>query len=65
MSRARRGYGNDDHGRWTAAQEAYEVSCEAQSRRAARVVAGRAIDAADCAELLAMLGLDGRRTAPA
>jgi hypothetical protein len=29
-----------------------------QNRRAARVVAGRSIDAVDCAEMLAMLGLD-------
>jgi hypothetical protein len=29
-----------------------------QHRRAARVVAGRSTDAADCAEMLAMLGLD-------
>ena len=65
MSRAGHGYGKTDEGRWTAAQVAYELSCEAQSRQAARVVAGMAVDADDCAELLAMLGLDGRRTAPA
>jgi hypothetical protein len=53
------GFGKAD-GRYQAAQAAYEVSCAAQGRRAARVVAGRAIDAEDCAELLALLGLDGR-----
>ncbi|MEU7813808.1 hypothetical protein [Pseudonocardia sp. NPDC049154] len=65
MSRTAHGFGKDDQGRWSAAQAAYEVSCEAQSRRARRVVAGMAVDAADCAELLDMLGLAGRPTTPA
>ncbi|MFR9801482.1 hypothetical protein ACL02T_04150 [Pseudonocardia sp. RS010] len=65
MSRAGPGFGKADEGRQAAAQAAYEISCAAQSKRAARVVAGMAVDAEDCAELLAMLGLDGRRTTPA
>jgi hypothetical protein len=49
----------DENGRFAAAQAAATAESELQNRRAARVVAGRAIDAADCAEMLAMLGLDG------
>ena len=36
-----------------------------QNRRAARVVAGRSLDAVDCAEMLAMLGLDANGERPA
>jgi hypothetical protein len=61
MNRAGHGFGKDDKGRHAAAQAAYEYSCAAQSKQAARVVAGMAVDAEDCAELLAMLGLDGQR----
>ncbi|GAA4693854.1 hypothetical protein GCM10023215_34230 [Pseudonocardia yuanmonensis] len=61
MSHVGRAFGKDDKGRQAAAQAAYEISCAAQSKRAARVVAGMAVDAEDCAELLAMLGLDGQR----
>lgn len=43
------------------AQAAAEAESVDQHRRAARVVAGRAVDAAECAEMLAMLGLDGTR----
>lgn len=50
----------DETGRFAAAQAAAVAESELQHRRAARVVAGRAFDAADCAEILAMLGLDGR-----
>ncbi|MBW0091599.1 hypothetical protein I4I73_31225 [Pseudonocardia sp. KRD-184] len=49
---------NDEGGRFAAAQAANETSNDLQNRRAARVVAGRAIDVDDCAEMLAMLGLD-------
>ncbi|MGH3613905.1 MAG: hypothetical protein ACRDRK_15215 [Pseudonocardia sp.] len=51
-------------GDFAAAQVAYSAVCDSQNRRAARVVAGRSADAEDCAEMLAMLGLDaaeGRR----
>ena len=39
---------------------AASASDDLQNRRAARVVAGRSTDASDCAEMLAMLGLDAR-----
>jgi hypothetical protein len=48
-----------ENGRFAAAQAAATAENDLQNRRAARVVAGRAIDAIDCAEMLAMLGLDG------
>jgi hypothetical protein len=48
----------DENGRFAAAQAALAVTHDIQNRRAARVVAGRSIDAADCAEMLAMLGID-------
>jgi hypothetical protein len=51
-------HGNEDKGSWNDAQVAYKISCETQSRLAARVVAGQANDLEDCIELLAMLGLD-------
>jgi hypothetical protein len=60
MSWARHGSDNDGRVSWSDAQAAYQSSCEAQSRQAARVVAGQAIDLDDCTELLAMLGLDAR-----
>jgi hypothetical protein len=50
----------DEAGRYAAAQAAAAAESNLQHRRAARVVAGRAFDAADCAEMLAMLGLDER-----
>ncbi|HYH30572.1 MAG TPA: hypothetical protein VD903_09325 [Pseudonocardia sp.] len=49
----------DETGRFAAAQAAAAAEYDLQHRRAARVVAGRATDAADCAEMLAMLGLAG------
>lgn len=49
---------HDENGRFAAAQAALAESHDIQNRRAARVVAGRSIDAVDCAEMLAMLGLD-------
>lgn len=49
---------NEQNGRFAAAQAANDMSNDLQNRRAARVVAGRAIDVGDCAEMLAMLGLD-------
>ncbi len=49
----------DENGRFAAAQAAASAESDLQHRRAARVVAGRAVDAADCSEMLAMLGLDG------
>ena len=49
-----------ENGRFAAAQAAATVENDLQHRRAARVVAGRAVDAADCAEMLAMLGLDSK-----
>jgi hypothetical protein len=48
----------DTSGRFAAALAAASVSDGRQNRLAARVVAGRSVDAADCAEMLAMLGLD-------
>jgi hypothetical protein len=57
-----------ENGRFAAAQAAAATESDRQHRRAARVVAGHSIDAADCAEMLAMLGLDGpedRAEAPA
>ncbi|NMH95726.1 hypothetical protein [Pseudonocardia acidicola] len=60
MSSARHGIDNDGRSSWSDAQAAYQSSCTTQSRQAARVVAGRAIDLDDCTELLAMLGLDAR-----
>jgi hypothetical protein len=48
-----------ENGRFAAAQAAAAAESDLQHRRAARVVAGRSTDAADCAEMLAMLGLDG------
>lgn len=51
----------DDNGRFAATQAANAVSNDIQNRRAARVVAGRSVDADDCAEMLAMLGLDANR----
>jgi hypothetical protein len=50
----------DENGRFAAAHAAAAAESELQHQRAARVVASRAVDAADCAEMLAMLGLDGR-----
>jgi hypothetical protein len=61
MSRTVRGFGKADRGDHASAQAANEARCAAQRRQAAQVVAGMAIDAEDCAQLLAMLGLDGRR----
>jgi hypothetical protein len=49
----------DENGRFAAAQAAAAAESNHQHHRAARVVAGRSVDAADCAEMLAMLGLDG------
>jgi len=49
----------EDHDRFAVAHAAAEAESADQHRRAARVVAGRAVDAAECAEMLAMLGLDG------
>lgn len=51
----------DDNGRFAAAHEAHAVNNELQNRRAVRVVAGRCSDAAECAEMLAMLGLDAEQ----
>lgn len=53
-----------ENGRLAAAQAEQAVVHDLQNRRAARVVAGRSLDAVDCAEMLAMLGLDatGERT---
>ena len=48
----------DAGGRFAAAQVANAESNDLQNMKAARVVAGRSADAADCAEMLAMLGLD-------
>ena len=50
----------DENGRFAAAQAAAAAEFDLQHRRAARVVAGRSLDATDCAEMLAMLGLDAR-----
>jgi hypothetical protein len=43
--------------RFAAAQLASSLETDLQNQRATRVVAGRALDAVDCAEMLAMLGL--------
>jgi hypothetical protein len=50
----------DENGRFAAGLAAASASDDLQNRRAARVVAGRSTDASDCAEMLAMLGLDAR-----
>ncbi|MGD9989668.1 hypothetical protein [Pseudonocardia sp.] len=47
-------------GAWARAQETARENCEVQDQQAARVVAGQAVDADDCRELLAMLGLSAR-----
>lgn len=48
---------------WADAQAAaYDLSCQRQNEKAARVVAGQATDVDDCSELLAMLGLDAPRS---
>lgn len=47
----------EDTGHFAAAQDALAATNERQNRRAVRVVAGRSLDAADCSEMLAMLGL--------
>ncbi len=52
------GSSSNDQDRFAVTQAAYKRTCEAQSRQAALVVAGHSADATDCAELLAMLGLD-------
>ncbi len=44
-------------GHFAAAQLAHSLESDLQNQRAARVVAGRALDAIDCAEMLDMLGL--------
>lgn len=44
-------------GEFAANQAANLIHEDTQRARAARVVAGRATDAADCSETLAMLGL--------
>lgn len=54
-----------DPDRFEAVQAAYKLTCEAQGRQAALVVAGHSADATDCAELLAMLGLDTVSRTPA
>ncbi|MBL1075995.1 hypothetical protein JK358_16480 [Nocardia sp. 2] len=41
-----------------AARAAEKAACEKQNALAAHTVAGHALDAADCARLLQMLGLD-------
>jgi uncharacterized NAD(P)/FAD-binding protein YdhS len=46
----------DDQSRFAMAQAAADAVHVEQNRRAARVVAGRAIDVTECAEMLAMLG---------
>ncbi|MBO0873052.1 MAG: hypothetical protein J2P19_06625 [Pseudonocardia sp.] len=51
---------HDDPVRWSAAHAAYEISRQERDWQAVRVVAGHATDIEDCAELLAMLGLDAR-----
>lgn len=58
MTWARHARTEDDHGRFAVLQAAYEVTLRNQNRRAARVVAGHCADVHDCAELLAMLGLE-------
>ncbi len=58
MSRTGSLSNTDENGRFAAAQVAHAISNDLQNRKAARVVAGRAVDAVDCAEMLAMLGLD-------
>ena len=65
MTWARSASTPDETGRFAVVQAAYKVTCETQSRRAARIVASHSEDVADCAELLAMLGLEaaeGRAT---
>lgn len=56
---------NPGQDRFAAVQAAYKLNCEEQGRQAALVVASHSADAADCAELLAMLGLDSLSRTPA
>lgn len=67
MTWARSATTPDDKGRFAVVQAAYKLTCEAQSHRAARIVASHSEDVQDCAELLAMLGLEatGGRSGPA
>jgi tellurite resistance protein len=54
-----------EQGRFAAAKAAERVRLDEQAGRAALTVAGHSMDASECAELLAMLGLsaDGRNIA--
>jgi hypothetical protein len=47
-----------ENGGFATALAAASVTDDLRNQRAARVTAGRSLDAADCAEMLAMLGLD-------
>ncbi|MGW4830505.1 hypothetical protein ACWEOG_23190 [Amycolatopsis japonica] len=49
----------EDQSRMAGVRAEEEVRLTLQNGRAARTVAGHASDAIDCAELLAMLGLEG------
>jgi hypothetical protein len=58
MTWARHASPIEDHGRFAEARASEKVHSEVQNAKAALTVAGYAADAADCAHLLAMLGLD-------
>ncbi|MGW4246175.1 hypothetical protein [Nocardia sp. NPDC004722] len=47
---------------FSAARAAEKAACEKQNATAALTVASHALDAADCAHLLEMLGLDAAST---
>jgi len=47
-----------EHGRFEQARALERANDKIQHGRAARIVAGHAVDAQDCRRLLAMLGLD-------
>ncbi|AGM03849.1 hypothetical protein DMC61_19125 [Amycolatopsis sp. WAC 04169] len=51
----------DDHSRMAGVRAEEEIRLNLQNARAARTVAGHSSGALDCAELLAMLGLEGVR----
>lgn len=58
MTSARQTTLRHEQSEFGAARAAEKAACEKQNAMAALTVAGHALDAADCAYLLQMLGLD-------
>lgn len=65
MTWARHASPTIEQGRFAEVRASEKVHYALQNRRAARTVATHASDAQDCANLLAMLGLDTLDEAPA